>query len=197
MANFFSKPIPTPTTPVPDQGPTLAELEAVIAAGLDTIEQVGTALMAIKSRKLYRDRFATFEAYLADRWKMSLDYAKKLVEAAAVCQEIRTAGLPVPTREAHTRELRKVPTEARSEAWQQTLDAAGGNPENVTAELVAKIATKHRTKKARRKAPRTIVVKGQGWSLRLERKTADLDPVKVLTEAIAKLTATSSTTKAA
>lgn len=183
--------IPTPT---PNQGPTLTELEAVIAAGLETFSQVGQALQAIRTRKLYKDRYATFDVYLADRWKMSTEYAKRLIEASVICEQLRTAGLPTPTRESHARELHKVPTEARPEAWQQTLTAAGGKPEDVTAELVAAVATKHRTKKARRKKPKTIVVKGQGWSLRLERKTADLDPVKVLTEAIAKLSATSSTT---
>jgi hypothetical protein len=180
------------TTPTPNPGPTLTELEAVIAAGLETFAQVGQALQAIRTRKLYKDRHATFEVYLADRWKMSVDYAKKLIEAAAICDALQTAGLPAPTREAHVRELKKVPTEARPEAWKETLTAAG-KPDNVTAELVATIATKHRTKKARRKAPRTIVLKGKGWSIRLERKSVDVSPVAALNEALAKLTTTTST----
>jgi len=195
MASFFTKQTANPTTPTTqEQGPTLAELESVIAAGLDTVEHVGRALLQIKMRKLFLDTHPNWDDYLEARWKMSHAYAQRLIEAAAVIGEIRSAGLPIPTREAHARELRKVPTNKRPEAWSQTLAAADGNPDNVTAELVAAVATKHRTKKARRKAPKTIVVKGQGWSLRLERKTADLDPVKVLTEAIAKLTTTSSTT---
>jgi len=152
MASFFTKSTANPTTQ--EQGPTLAELESVIAAGLDTVEQVGRSLLRIATER---------------------------------------SGL-VETREAHARELRKVPTNKRPEAWSQTLAAADGNPDNVTAELVASVASKHRTKKARRKAPKTIVLRGKGWSLSLERKTIDVDPVQALNEALAKLTATSSTT---
>jgi hypothetical protein len=188
---FTRNPTITDASPNPDPGPTLQELEDRIATGLGTVERVGLALMEIKSRRLYKDRYATFEAYLTDRWKMSLAYAQKLVEAASVCQELRSAGLPAPTRESHTRELRKVPTDKRSEAWTETLTAAGGNPEAVTAELVAAVATKHRTKKARRKAPRTIVLKGKGWTLSLTRKSIDVNPVQALTEALSKLTAAS------
>jgi hypothetical protein len=151
-------------------------------------------LLQIKVRRLFLDTHATWEEYLEARWKMSFAYAHKLIEASAVIKEIRDAGLPVPTREAHARELRKVPTNKRPEAWSQTLAAADGNPDNVTAELVASVASKHRTKKARRKAPKTIVLRGKGWSLSLERKTIDVDPVQALNEALAKLTATNSTT---
>lgn len=196
MASFFTKPTTAnPTTPTTqEQGPTLAELESVIAAGLDTVEQVGRALLQIKMRKLFLDTHANWEDYLEARWKMSHAYAQRLIEAAAVIGDIRSAGLPIPTREAHARELRKVPTNKRPEAWSQTLAAVGGNPDNVTAELVASVASKHRTKKARRKAPKTIVVRGRGWTVKLSRNSINVDPVAALNEALAKLTATSSTT---
>jgi hypothetical protein len=184
-------------TPTPEPRPTLDELEAVISAGLETIEHVGNALLTIRTRKLYRDGYETFETYLNERWKMSVDYCKKLVDAATLCKEIRSVGLPAPTREAHARELRKVPTDKRSEAWQETLAAAGGDPANVTAEQVAKIAAKHRKTKARRKAPKTIVLKGKGWTIRLERKSVDVDAAAALTEALTKLSANVATKLAA
>ena len=105
--------------------------------------------------------------------------------------------MPIPTREAHARELRKVPISKRPEAWSETLAAADGNPDNVTAELVASVASKHRSKKARRKAPKTIVLKGKGWTVTLARNSVNVDPVAALDEAITKLTARTTTTKAA
>lgn len=186
-----SRPAPVTSTPAADQGPTLAELETVISEGLDTVLRVGTALMQIRKRELYRDRYATWEAYLDARWRMTAAYASKLVEAAAVCIELKNAGLPELVREAHARELRKVPADKRAEAWKETLDAAGGKPEDVTAALVASVAAKHRTKKARRKKPKTIVLKGRGWTLSLTRKSIDVNPVQALNEALSKLTAAS------
>ncbi|MFN9987850.1 MAG: hypothetical protein ACK52S_20045 [Pirellula sp.] len=85
MASFFNKPTATnPTTPVvptptQERGPTLAELESVIAAGLDTVEQVGRSLLQIKVRRLFLDTHATWEEYLEARWKMSFAYAHKLI----------------------------------------------------------------------------------------------------------------------
>jgi hypothetical protein len=192
---MFNKPRPASvtSTPAADQGPTLAELENVISEGLDTVLRVGTALMQIKKRELYRDRYATWEAYLDARWRMTANYAHKLMEAAGVCLELKEAGLPELVREAHARELRKVPADKRPAAWKETLDAAGGKVEDVTAALVASVAAKHRTKKARRKKPRTIVLTGKGWKLSLERKTIDVDPIAALNEALSKMTATSTT----
>ena len=67
----------------------------------------------------------------------------------------------------------------------------------MTAELVASVASKHRSKKARRKAPKTIVLKGKGWTVTLARNSVNVDPVAALDEAITKLTARTTTTKAA
>lgn len=176
-----------PTT----EEPTLGQLEAAIQAGLTHVESTGLALEAIRRRKLYTPTFETWEDYLHARWKMSFDYAKKLIDAGRICQGMREAGLPPPSRESHARQLNKIADPVqRVRTWKDTLDQVGGDPENVTADVVAKLAAPHRRRTARKKAPRAVVLKGKGWNLRLERKSADIDVVSVLKEALDKYTET-------
>lgn len=166
--------------------PTLDELEAIVSAGLESIANVGLALLAIKDRELYRPEFETWISYLDHRWKMTMDYAHKLIVAGGIVLKLREAGLPEPSAVSHTRELAKVKPEAVTQVWEQTLDDVG-TVDNVTAEVIAKHATKHRKRKARRKAPAAIRLKGKSWTIVLSRKTADLDPIAILAEAAEQL----------
>lgn len=168
--------------------PTLPELESIVDAGLESIGNVGQALFAIKDRELFKPQYATFGEYTEARWKMSGDYAERLIRAGIVVLKIKAAGLAEPTHTSHARALATVPDEAVTKVWQESLDAVGGNPEAITAEVVAGKAAKHRKRKARRKAPAAIRLKGKGWSIVIARKSIDLDPSKILAEAIEQLT---------
>lgn len=168
--------------------PTLPELESIVDAGLDSIGNVGQALFAIKDRELFKPQYATFGEYTEARWKMSGDYAERLIRAGVVVLKIKAAGLAEPTHTSHARALATVPDEAVTKVWQESLDAVGGNPEAITAEVVAGKAAKHRKRKARRKAPAAIRLKGKGWAIVIARKSIDLDPNKILAEAIEQLT---------
>jgi hypothetical protein len=189
---MFSRNQPEPVTPrrrsepEPTE-PTLDELEAIVAANLDSIAQVGLALDAIKTRELYRPEFDTWISYLDHRWKMTMDYAHKLMVAGSIAIKLRAAGLPEPSAVSHARELAKVKPEAVTQVWTDTL-AEVGTVDNVTAEAIAKHAGKHRKRKARRKAPAAIRLKGKSWTIVLSRKTADLDPLAILAEATEQLT---------
>jgi hypothetical protein len=188
---MFSRNQPEPVTPrrrsepEPTE-PTLDELEAIVAANLDSIAQVGLALDAIKTRELYRPEFDTWISYLDQRWKMTMDYAHKLMVAGSIAIKLRAAGLPEPSAVSHARELAKVKPEAVTQVWTDTL-AEVGTVDNVTAEAIAKHAGKHRKRKARRKAPAAIRLKGKSWTIVLSRKTADLDPLAILAEAAEQL----------
>jgi len=116
--------------------PTLDELEAQVQTGLESFATAGRALAAIKSRKLYRPGFTSWESYLVERWRFTGDYATKLITAAAVADELVSAGLPQPLRESHARELKKIPTEHRGELWQAAIADAGGI-DNVTATSIS------------------------------------------------------------
>ena len=188
---FFSTAQPAAVTPrrrsdpEPTE-PTLEQLEAIVAANLDSIAQVGLALDAIKTRELYRPEFDTWISYLDQRWQMSMDYAHKLMIAGAIVVKLRAAGLPEPSAVSHARELAKVKPDAVTKVWENTL-AEVGTVDNVTAEAIAKHAGKHRKRKARRKAPAAIKLKGKGWTIVLSRKAIDLDPLAILTEAAEQL----------
>lgn len=196
MAFFGNKPEPPPvtprrrtesnSTPTDSNEPTLAELEAIVSAGLDSIANVGMALQAIKDRELYRPDFSTWVEYLDVRWKLTMDYAERLIRAGAIVVKLRAAGLPEPTHVSHTRELAKVKPDAVTKVWENTLGEVG-TVDNVTAEAIAKHAGKHRKRKARRKAPAAIRLKGKGWTIVLSRKSVDIDPKAILAEAAEQL----------
>jgi hypothetical protein len=112
-----------------------------------------------------------------------------LIQAAAIAAKIKAAGLPEPTRTSHTRELAKVKPDAVTQVWKESLDEAKQDPEAITANLIADKATKHRKRKARRKAPKAIRLKGKGWSLVLTLKSVDVDPLRALDEATDQLEA--------
>lgn len=164
--------------------PTLEALEAIIDAGLTSFAQVGKALATIRSKRLYASQYATWEDYLAQRWKITSDYAQRLSGAAEVCFELVQAGLPEPTRASHARTLATVPTEQRAEVWTEVLAKAKGDPDAITAELIENAAAPRRKKKPRRKSPKAITLRGKGWAITITRKTVDVGIVEALAEAL-------------
>jgi hypothetical protein len=165
----------------------LAEAERTIADGLHSFRRLGEALDLIKTHKLYRATHASFEDYLADRWKITTTYATKLTIAANVSKMLVEAGLPEPTRESHVREIAHAAPDRRAQVWQESLAVVGGDPEQITAEVVAQVVKKTgkpRTRKARRRKPAAIRLRGKGWSLVLERATTDIDVEAALRAAL-------------
>lgn len=167
----------------------LADAEEKIRTGLVSFSEMGEALAVIKQRQLFRATHASFESYLLDRWKIGADYAAKLIAAASICINLVRDGLPAPVREKHTRELHRVEPEHRSRVWQAALEAAGGDPESVTADVIANVTAPRRQRKGRAKAPAAIKLRGKGWAIVLERKTAELDPVTILRDALEQIQA--------
>jgi hypothetical protein len=58
----------------------LNELEAVAQHGLETYEDVGSALAEIRDRHLYRDSHPSFEAYARERWGVDISDRHPLSE---------------------------------------------------------------------------------------------------------------------
>ena len=89
----------------------LAELEAVIRAGLETFIDVGTALSEIKEQRLYRATHRSFEAYCDEKWQLGRSHAYRLVEAAQTVRVLlqddsKDVPVPVMRREAVTESIR-------------------------------------------------------------------------------------------
>ncbi|MBK8989275.1 MAG: hypothetical protein IPM39_24960 [Chloroflexi bacterium] len=113
----------------------LRNLEIVIENGLQTFFDVGNALSAIRSQRLYRASHETFEEYCNQRWKMSRSYASRMIGAADVVNNLLPIGNnePLPTNESQARPLTKLEPEQQRQAWQTAVEATGGN---VTATAV-------------------------------------------------------------
>lgn len=107
---------------------SLPELEARIERGLQTFVEVGTALLEIRDRRLYREGgHQTFEDYCQTRWGFSKTHANRLVGAASVVGTLTPIGVTPPTNEAQARELallvRQSPERA-ADVWRGLRDLA-------------------------------------------------------------------------
>lgn len=105
---------------------SFAECEQVIAKGMHTFVEVGNALLAIRDGKLYRDQYATFEAYCSERWEISSNYAKRLVRSSEVVRQLKTVpiGTVLPATESQARPLTSIPMEQVNDVWQDAVDTA-------------------------------------------------------------------------
>jgi ParB family chromosome partitioning protein len=62
----------------------LTHLEKIIRRGLNAFIDVGSALTEIRTRKLYRQEYGTFEDYCQDKWNMGRAHANRLIEAVGI-----------------------------------------------------------------------------------------------------------------
>lgn len=83
----------------------LAAAETVIERGLQTFYEVGTALLNIRDKRLYRDYAYSFEEYCRKRWNMSKTHANRLIDASEVISNLTPIGVELPANEAQAREL--------------------------------------------------------------------------------------------
>ena len=84
----------------------LAQAEAVIKDGLTAFMAVGTALLRIQQKRLYRATHDTFETYLRERWSISRTRGYEMIAAAdTIGQMSAIADTSVVTNEAQAREL--------------------------------------------------------------------------------------------
>ena len=104
---------------------SLTDCEAIIEEGLPTFFRVGVALAQVQQRRLYKDRYPSFEAYLRDRWGWSRRTAYDYIAAAAVDERVRTSA-QMPSV-AHAVALSRLPVDVQSEHAQTvaSLSVAG------------------------------------------------------------------------
>jgi hypothetical protein len=67
----------------------LAQCEDVIARGMKSFIEVGTALPKIRDERLYREKHAMFEDYCRKRWGWSRQRAFQLIEVAERLIDVR------------------------------------------------------------------------------------------------------------
>jgi uncharacterized Zn finger protein (UPF0148 family) len=111
-----------------------AELEDVVARGLETFVQVGLALAEIRDSRLYRETHGTFEDYCRERWGFTDRRARQLVATAGI-------GTMVPVEnERQARELlpvlRDEDEQAVVNAWRDAKATAEAHGKRITTKVV-------------------------------------------------------------
>jgi hypothetical protein len=137
----------------PDDDPVLAlnseerarlgQLEDVIASTLQKFLVCGRALAEIRSRKLYRETFPTFELYTAARWGISAHHAATLIRSVNVAETLLAgpagpngdAPLPENLNASVLKPLAKLRPELATECWRLACKVT----ERPTDFIVAKI----------------------------------------------------------
>ena len=75
----------------------LTQLEAVVARGLASFVEAGCALLEIRHSELYKLTHPTWRAYCRERWDWSDEYARKIMCAAEVAQNLQQRPITSPT----------------------------------------------------------------------------------------------------
>ena len=114
--------------------------------------EAGKALAELRDSRLYRDRWHTWENYIADRFGFKRNYANKQIAAAEVVDSLiqnyevqGTVGTlsgtltgTLPTAEKQVRPLTSLDPEDRATVWKNAVDKANGK---VPTEALVKEAT--------------------------------------------------------
>jgi hypothetical protein len=120
-----------------DEKVILMECEATINEGLADFIRVGTALMTIAKRKLYRESYRTFETYCKERWHLTRRMAYQKIEAAQAYENVRDCAQIAPANEFQARQLATLATPAmQQKAWEQTVASHNSSGVALTASLV-------------------------------------------------------------
>lgn len=118
---------------------SLRKCEARIKEGMATFVDVGNALAEIRDGKLYREGHKTFDAYCKEKWEMTPQYAKRLVNASKTTEALKSETIVsvLPANEAQAKELSGLQPETAAEVM-ETVAAEGP----VTAAKIRETVTK-------------------------------------------------------
>jgi hypothetical protein len=85
MVNLLTQPVLPETISVLSIEETirLRQLEKVVEKNLDGLLAAGAALAEIRSSRLYRQHYPTFEQYVRERWALSRSRADELCRSNA------------------------------------------------------------------------------------------------------------------
>lgn len=100
----------------------LEKLETIIERNLKIFYEVGTALLTIRDRRLYRASHKTFEEYCRAKWSIGNRYADKLMRSAKVIENLKSTPTGVlPATERAARPLAFLPPDKQREVWNDAV----------------------------------------------------------------------------
>ena len=103
-------------------------LKKVVHAGFKTFVEVGTALMEIRERGLYKGDCSTFEAWVQIEFGLSRSRAYQQIAAAETVALLSTTVDTVPESEWVARPLTGHPPEQQQDAWAGAVEGSDGKP---------------------------------------------------------------------
>jgi hypothetical protein len=115
------------------------ELERRIEVGIRSFLDVGAALAEIRSERLYREAYKTFEEYCNARWGFTASRGRQLIAAVEAIASL-PADLPVPERATQASALARVSEEDRAAVWMDALDEADDQARDVTCADIERAA---------------------------------------------------------
>lgn len=125
----------------------LVKCESIIAAHVASYAKVGACLAAIREKQLYRDRFESFEAYVSEKWQMTMQHANRLMAAAGVHAVLEPMG-STPANERQARPLAQLQPAEQLDAWQDAIELAG-DAELTVAHVEEAVGKRKKTRKAK------------------------------------------------
>lgn len=117
----------------------LEQLEARIERGLIYAEETFLALLEIRDKQLYREKYATFEEYCRERWNKSRRHINRLIHWVSVNENLGPRG---PILEKQARPLKGLSAEEQCEVVDEAQREAEADGGGVTASRIEQIAAK-------------------------------------------------------
>src|SRR5262249_44046999 len=109
-------------------------LDTAIRRAIRGFVDVGRYLAEVRDRRLYREQFATFEAYVAGLG-LKRQRAYELIDAAGVAESVSEISDIKIERESHAAALADVPADKRAEVLKVASKTSGGK---ITAKAINK-----------------------------------------------------------
>jgi hypothetical protein len=132
----------------------LSQLEAVIKQYRQDFYAVGKALREIRDGRHYRKlTFNSFESYLRRRWDMGRSNAYRLIEAAAVIDNLSPIGEVLPKNEAQARPLTRLDAFSQNRVWRDFLETG----QTLTAVNIKKFVSAHLGEQKTKAAFREVI----------------------------------------
>ncbi len=122
--------------------PSLKNLEETIETGVKGYIKAGQALEYIKSKKLYKGAYDTYEEYCRKRWGFTPQHANRLISAAKIEDKIKSepTGSVSPQTESQIRALSK---SKNPEIDWKDIQEATGKEQPTAKEITAYLKEKY------------------------------------------------------
>ncbi len=120
-----------------------AQLTRIVETNLDSFLAAGKALAEIKSSRLYRERFSSFEEFARTTFGLARSTCDQLVRSTATADLLLANGVTLPpnTTEAVVRPVSSLPVALQTVGWQliQAVSPENGPTQPIASKVVRTI----------------------------------------------------------